>query len=147
MIDERTFYSERKFDFTPDEVFGAFADPAKLSKWWGPDGFTNTFEIFDFSPGGEWKFTMHGPDGSNHWNESVFESIEQDSKIVIRHVVQPLFTLTVSLEPDGTGTRLTWTQVFDDAEIAQRVARIVGPANEQNLDRLTRVLRGESVGQ
>lgn len=38
------------------------------------------------------------------------------------------------------GTHLIWGQEFDDAETAQAVKAIVGTANEQNLDRLTRAL-------
>jgi hypothetical protein len=37
---------------------------------------------------------------------------------------------------------VSWEQVFADAATAQAVKRIVGPANEQNLDRMTRVLAG-----
>jgi hypothetical protein len=40
----------------------------------------------------------------------------------------------------NAGTHLQWQQVFDDPQIAQAVKAIVEPANEQNLDRLTRVL-------
>jgi hypothetical protein len=35
---------------------------------------------------------------------------------------------------------LLWQQVSDDAHIAQDVKAIVEPANEQNLNRLTRAL-------
>lgn len=142
MIDERTFFSEREFEFTPDRIFDAIADPEKLARWWGPEGFTNTFDEFDFRPGGSWKFTMHGPNGANFWNESFFESIDTDRAVVIRHDCEPYFTLTIAIEPCGDGSKLTWTQRFDDAETAQRVAAIVGNANEQNLDRLNRILHG-----
>lgn len=48
--------------------------------------------------------------------------------------------LTVCLTPEAEGTHLSWEQVFEDAEIAQAVKERAGPANEQNLDRLTTVL-------
>lgn len=31
---------------------------------------------------------------------------------------------------------VSWLQEFDDAEVAKRIAKIVVPANEQNLDKL-----------
>lgn len=40
---------------------------------------------------------------------------------------------------------MTWSQAFEDAETAQAVAARAGSANEQNIDRLTRVL-AESRG-
>ena len=30
-------------------------DPARIARWWGPAGFTNTIHTFDFRPGGEWR--------------------------------------------------------------------------------------------
>ena len=44
-------------------------------QWWGPNGFTNTFHEFDLRPGGAWRFIMHGPDGTDYPNESVFVEV------------------------------------------------------------------------
>ena len=41
---------------TPRAVFAAFEEPDRLARWWGPSGFTNTFECFEFRPGGRWVF-------------------------------------------------------------------------------------------
>ena len=38
------------------------------------------------------------------------------------------------------GTLLNWDQEFDDSETANAVKAVVGDANEQNLDRLTKAL-------
>jgi hypothetical protein len=83
---------------------------------------------------------MHGPDGKNYANTSYFAALEPAARIVIRHDCAPYFTLTVGLSPVEGGTLLTWEQAFDDAETAHAVKAIVGSANEQNLDRLTRAL-------
>jgi uncharacterized protein YndB with AHSA1/START domain len=123
-------------------VFAAIADPKRLARWWGPDGFRNTFEVCDFRPGGAWTFTMHAPDGTNYANESVFFAIEADRKVVIDHTCQPFFRLTVELEPCAIGTRVLWTQVFADAAVAAAVAHIVEPANDQNLARLAAEVAG-----
>ena len=131
-----TFQTSRDIAASPAAVFAAIADPQRLARWWGPDGFRNSFETCDFRPGGAWKFTMHGPDGANYPNESVFHAIEADHKVVIDHVCQPFFRLTVDLEPSASGTRVGWTQVFEDAAVAAAVAHIVEPSNEQNLTRL-----------
>jgi uncharacterized protein YndB with AHSA1/START domain len=34
----------RVLNAPPEAVFGAFEDPALLARWWGPEGFRNTFE-------------------------------------------------------------------------------------------------------
>ena len=139
-----TFRASRVLPHEPAVVFGAFADPGTLAAWWGPNGFTNEFEVFEFRPGGRWKFVMIGPNGSRHPNESVFAEIEAPSKVVIRHVSAPQFTLTVALTEVAGGTRIDWTQVLDDAAVAATIRHIVEPANEQNLDRLDAVLARRS---
>lgn len=137
-----TFRSHRVLPYQPESVFAAFSRPELLAHWWGPNGFTNTFEVFEFRPGGRWKFVMHGPDGSNHPNESVFLVLDGPSKLVIQHVSQPRFVLTVTLAAHEAGTEITWAQEFEDSAMATRIRHIVEPANEQNLDRLLSVLAG-----
>lgn len=136
----RTMRTARDLPFTPEEVYAAFASPEVLASWWGPDGFTNTFESFAFEVDGRWTFVMHGPDGASYPNENVFKVLEPGRTVVIRHDCAPYFTLTVGLAPAEGGTRLTWEQVFDDATFAANVRHIVVPANEQNIDRMTRAL-------
>lgn len=144
--DTTTFCTTRTLPFPPGKVFSAFESPQRLAAWWGPEGFTNTFEIFEFKVGGQWKFVMHGPDGGNYPNENVFVALEPGRRVVIRHECLPYFTLTVLLDEDAAGTKLTWEQTFDDAGTAQAVQHIVVPANEQNLDRMTRALAERNAG-
>lgn len=131
--------TSRVLPFTAAQIYTAFANAGLLAQWWGPDGFTNTFEIFEFKPQGIWKFVMHGPDGKNYLNENVFLETSPQ-RIVIRHTSQPNFTLTVTLTETDGGTRLDWNQAIDDAAVAASVAHIILPANEQNLNRLHAVL-------
>jgi uncharacterized protein YndB with AHSA1/START domain len=124
----------------PQRVFDAFARPEQLARWWGPDGFTNTFEVFEFSVGGRWKYVMHGPNGSHFQNESVFLAVEAPSAVVIHHLSKPRYVLSVTLAPSADGTGIDWAQEFEDDAVAERVRHIVEPANEQNLNRLQAVL-------
>jgi uncharacterized protein YndB with AHSA1/START domain len=129
------FKTSRSFSAPAEAVFAAYSSPERLARWWGPDGFSNTFERFEFRSGGLWRFTMHGPDHADYENLMSFEAIEPDRKIIVRHLSQPNFTLSIGLEPTAAGTTVTWEQVFDDAEVAASVKHIVEPANEQNLSR------------
>jgi uncharacterized protein YndB with AHSA1/START domain len=130
-----TFKTSRAFSAPPEAVFDAFSDPARLARWWGPDGFSNTFETFDFKPGGLWNFIMHGPDGANYPNHSTFVSIEPALEVVIKHLSEPRFLLTIRLESMESGTRVNWEQAFEVAEVAASICHIAEPANEQNLSR------------
>jgi uncharacterized protein YndB with AHSA1/START domain len=137
------FKTSRDLSASPAEVFAAISNGERLARWWGPAGFTNTFDIFEFKPGGQWKFTMHGPNGANYPNESRFTEIVPDAKVVIKHIVAPLFELTITLSPSSTGTLLSWAQAFDDPAVAAAVKHIVEPSNEENLDRLAAELKGQ----
>ncbi len=140
MSHDTTFQTERTLPFSPQGVYNAFASADVLAAWWGPEGFTNEFETFEFQVGGRWSFVMVGPDGARYPNQSVFTELKPASRVVIRHDCEPFFTLSVDLKATQDGTHLLWQQVFDDAQIAQAVKAIVEPANEQNLDRLRRTL-------
>ena len=137
--------TERLLSANPRQVFAAFEQPDRLAQWWGPSGFTNTFTQFEFTPGGRWVFVMHGPDGVNYPNESVFREIQPDTRIVIEHVVAPWFRLTVTLTARGDKTHLTWVQEFENAEMAAKLRGVCEPANEQNLDRLELLLASGST--
>jgi uncharacterized protein YndB with AHSA1/START domain len=132
--------TRRQLPFPPAAIYAAFADPACLATWWGPAGFRNTFDTFDFVPGGRWDFTMHGPDGRDYPNRSVFAALEPGRRVVIEHVNAPLFTLTVTLHDADGGTDLHWHQDFHDPAVAAALRAVCEPSNEQNLDRLAAAL-------
>jgi uncharacterized protein YndB with AHSA1/START domain len=127
-----------------EQVFAAFRDPVRLAQWWGPQGFSNTFQAFDFRPGGAWRFTMHGPDGAAHGMNHRFLEVVPPERLVVRHD-QPGhdFTLTILLAVQGDRTELTWHMLFDDPAEAERLRAFLVPANEQNLDRLAAHLSGK----
>jgi len=138
--------TERVLSASPQQVFAAFENPSRLAMWWGPSGFTNTFELFEFTPGGRWVFTMHGPDGANYANDSLFREIQPGARIVIEHVLQPWFRLTVTLTARGDQTHLAWDQEFESPEMTERFRPLSKSANEQNLDRLEAVLASTRAG-
>lgn len=143
------FTHTRQIFATVEQVFAAFSAPARLARWWGPEGFTNTFSVCEFRVGGKWSFVMHAPNGRDFPNESIFAEITAPQRVVIEHVSEPQFRLTVTLSPAaaGAGTVVTWSQAFASPETAKAVEHIVVPANEQNLDRLAaEVARGEIGG-
>lgn len=138
--DGATFRSHRVVPYPRESVYQALARPELLARCWGPAGFTNTCEVFEFRPGGRWVFVMHGPDGSHHPNQSVLLELHAPSRLVFQHVSKPRFVLTVTLAAHEPRTAITWTGVFEDSAVAARVRHIAEPANEQNLNRLQSVL-------
>ena len=129
--------NRRRMGSTPAELFAAFADPERLRLWWGPNGFTNTIHAFEFRPGGEWRFTMHAPDGSNFENTCTFGDIVPDRKIVfVHHLPMHVFTMTMTFDRLAEGSQLTWHMDFEPNETNAAVRPFIEAANEQNFDRL-----------
>ena len=134
---DREFVHSRCIDAPREQVFRAFSLPDRLARWWGPDGFSSTFETFDLTQGGTWRFVMHGPDGTNYPNENIFRELEPPSRVVIEHLSDDHhFFLTITFDARGSQTLVSWRQLFDSAEHKEKVAALVRPANEQNLNRL-----------
>ena len=128
--------NRRRIAAAPAAVFAAFA-PQKLARWWGPEGFRSTFDVFEFRTGGRWTFTMHGPDGAAYPNQNTFAEVREPSLVVVRHEGLPHgFTLRIDLQADGDGTLVGWRQRFDTVEERNRVEPMCRGFNEQNLDRL-----------
>jgi uncharacterized protein YndB with AHSA1/START domain len=129
--------TSREIPATVEQVFAAISHPERLSRWWGPAGFTNTFTVCEFRKGGRWSFIMHGPNGKDYPNENVFAEIDSPGKVVVQHVGEPKYRLTIVLASSAVGTLVSWSQAFENPEVAARIEHIVVPANEQNLDRLS----------
>lgn len=127
--------STRIFPVSRERLFAAYSDSTQLAKWWGPKGFTNTFDQFDLRPDGEWKFTMHGPDGKNYANHSRFIEVVPAERIVFDHFA-PDFRMTITFDDAEGGTRMTWCMEFPSAEICECFKPICIPSNEENFDRL-----------
>jgi uncharacterized protein YndB with AHSA1/START domain len=143
---ELEILSARTFDAPRERVFEAFTDPARLARWWGPKGFTNTFQEFDLRPGGTWRFLMHGPDGGVYPNESVFVEVVRPERIVFRHVSGHRFVMTMTFAEQGSGTRVTWRMRHETARECEKIRPIAVDANEQNFDRLAEELARMASG-
>ncbi|MEO6612883.1 MAG: SRPBCC family protein [Chitinophagaceae bacterium] len=142
-MEDRGIFSARVLSWPKETVYNAFANPALLAKWWGPEGFNNTFQKFDLRPGGSWDFVMHGPGGKDYRNKSVFVSIAAVERVILDHL-EPVhsFRMTISFDEYGTGTRLSFHMLFDDADECGRVKEYIIEGNEQNFDRLEALLGG-----
>lgn len=118
-------------------VFKAWTDPVHLVNWWGPKGFTNTFQEFDLRPNGRWSLTMHGPDGTDYPNESVFVEIKEPTLFSFDHLSGHFFRVITNFEAltDNT-TRIIFRMIFNTAEERDSLMPIIPEKNEESFDRL-----------
>jgi len=97
-------------------VWEVWTNPEHITNWWGPNGFTNTISKMEVRQGGEWDLIMHGPDGTDYINKSIFEQVIHLKRIVYRHQSWPSFTSTVDFEAQGEQTHINWHMLFETAE-------------------------------
>ncbi|CAN7737869.1 SRPBCC family protein [Paenibacillus sp. LjRoot153] len=136
-VGDREIVITRVIDASRELVFEAWTKEEHLSKWWGPQGFTTTFQTFDLKPGGTWQFIMHGPDGVDYPNTNVFVEIVKPERIVIKHDVFPHFQATALFENMDGKTKLTYSSVFEEkADVFDKVKVYAVPGAEQTMDRL-----------
>jgi uncharacterized protein YndB with AHSA1/START domain len=140
MVLENEIISSRSFPYSREVLFDAYTNPMLLKLWWGPNGFTNTIHEFNLVPSGNWIFTMHGPDGKNYENQITFVRIEHPKKIISNHISPPIFQLEISFSEFAGLTTVTFKMIFETEEICNTLKGIIVPANEENFDRLEKVL-------
>lgn len=140
-ITERQITSARVFNFPIEKVFASWSDPNIISQWWGPHGFTNTIRDFDFKPGGQWNFTMHGPDATDYENKIVFIDIKKNDRIHFDHISPPHFKVLATFDDLNGRTKVTFQMEFETPEICRSLKKICIDGNEQNFDRLTSILQ------
>lgn len=113
---DRELRLSRLLDAPIDLVWEVWTNPDHLKNWWGPTGFTNTISKMEVLPEGEWDLVMHGPDGTNYKNKSVFREIIKHEKIVYEHISSPKFLATILFEKKEDKTFLQWHMLFDTKE-------------------------------
>lgn len=129
-------------------VFKAFSDPEYIRNWWGPRGFTTTTKSMDFRNGGTWRYTMHGPDGTDYPNRIKYLYIHEPDCLIYKHDndgtedFEPIdFHTTITLEafgPDGAQTKITLRSVFPSTEARDLVSKKYG-AVEGGIEHVTRL--------
>jgi uncharacterized protein YndB with AHSA1/START domain len=96
-----------------DLVFAAFKDPKHITNWWGPNGFRTTTYEMDFRPGGQWLFTMHGPDGTDYPNRVRYTEIREPHFVLYDHDAGEdgdaayAFKASWNFDVEGRKTRVT----------------------------------------
>ena len=136
-------------------VFDAWTDPEHLGEWWGPVGFTTTTTRWDLRPGGEWIHVMHGPDGTDYPNYTVFIEVDRPARLVYTNsdggsAADPVsFEATVTFDDQNGRTRVTMRARFASAAEKARILREYGAYEgaHQMFDRLAQHLTRRSDGR
>jgi uncharacterized protein YndB with AHSA1/START domain len=123
----KTMTLTAEFDAPVERVWGVWADPRKLERWWGPPTYPATFEQHDLTPGGSVTYFMTGPEGDRPrgwWKVIAVDpphSLEFEDGFSDEsgrpQPDMPVMTMRVSIDeqPDGR-TRMTIETTFPSLE-------------------------------
>jgi uncharacterized protein YndB with AHSA1/START domain len=142
----------RVYDAPVRDVWDAWTNPEQVAQWWGPRGFTLTTHSKDLRPGGHWGYTMHGPDGTDYANKTLYLEVEEERKLVYDHGGNddrpPMFRVTVLFaEVDGQ-THMDMTMTLPTPEAAEEARKFIQKAGgNATWDRLAEYLAEESTGK
>lgn len=140
-VAEREIVITRVIGAPRELVFRTFTDAQHVSKWWGPRGFRTTTHAHDLRPGGQWRFTMHGPDGTDYENLVTYKRVEAPSLLQYEHgepVPAECFDVTITFDDVGGGrTKVTLRMLVASAEVKARLVEF--GAVEGGNDTLTRL--------
>lgn len=145
-------YITRVYDAPVKAVWDAWTDPKQAAQWWGPRGFTITTHSKELRVGGKWIYTMHGPDGVDWPNITVYHEVEKHSRLVYDHgatETQPaLFRVTVTFEETKGKTKMDMTMALATAEAAEETKKFIKKAGGNSTwDRLAEYLDKETTGK
>lgn len=138
-------YITRVYDAPVKMVWDAWTDPKQVAKWWGPRGFTITTHHKDVKPGGIWSYIMHGPDGVDYPNKTLFHEVEKYSRLVYDHGASdntpPMFRVTVNFSESAGRTTMDMTMTLPTAEAAAETKKFIKKAGGNSTwDRLAEYL-------
>jgi len=142
----------RVYDAPVETVWDAWTDPEQVAQWWGPRGFTLTTHSKDLRVGGVWHYTMHGPDGTDYPNKTVYHVVERGKKLVYDHGGYddrpPLFRVTVTFAEIDGQTKMHMIMAFATPEQAAASAKFIKQAGgNATWDRLAEYLDKELAGK
>ncbi len=120
-VSDRELIFTRLLDAPRELVYKIWTDPAHLVQWYGPKGFTTSVYEMDVRPGGVWRLTMRGPDGTDYKNRIVFVEVKKFERLVYKHVPEEgsepvTFETTVTFADEQGKTRLTLRMLFPSLE-------------------------------
>jgi len=116
---------ERVFEAPRELVWRVMTDPARVTNWWGPHGYTTTVEEMDVRPGGRWRWINHTTGGESapfkgEYLEVVpFERIVQTQIFDVPGFDDRAAINTMTFEDLGGRTRIVARSTFPSVEDLQ----------------------------
>jgi len=73
----------REFNATKEKVFEVWTQPKFIKKWWGPMGYSAPIVKINLKNGGDYLYSMKGPDGNLNWSGGEFHIVDSPNSITL----------------------------------------------------------------
>jgi uncharacterized protein YndB with AHSA1/START domain len=124
-----------EYDAPVTRVWGLWADPRQLERWWGPPTHPATVVEHDLVPGGRVSYYMTSPEGQRYWGWWTVTASDAPMSFSFEDgfgdehgapvADMPVTVVRVGLaERDGGGTRMTIESVFPSIEAMQKLTEM-----------------------
>jgi uncharacterized protein YndB with AHSA1/START domain len=102
---------KRRLPAPPARVYGAWTEPEKMVRWWGPERSEASFAEADPRVGGRFRVVFRTEDGEGHDVSGVYREVKPAEKLVFtwawRSMPERESLVTLTLKEDGAETLLT----------------------------------------
>lgn len=117
---------ERVVPIAPALVWAAWTQPQHVVHWFTPAPWTTVDCEIDLRPGGIFRTTMRSPEGQDNDHTGCYLEVVEQQRLVwtdalgpgYRPASNPFVTASVTLQPEGTGTR--YTALVQHKDVATR---------------------------
>jgi uncharacterized protein YndB with AHSA1/START domain len=126
--DALTLTIERTFAAPVERVWRAWSDRDIMANWWGLPGMEVLMAKHDFQEGGEWRYIMPMPDGSEFVSEGEYQEIQDGSRILTSASFLPMtdgVIMDISLVGHDGGTQMTFS-VIHQTEVQKEAQENMG---------------------
>jgi uncharacterized protein YndB with AHSA1/START domain len=140
---------ERVLPVSPAVVFGAFSDPDRLRKWWGPEGFTIPGVEYHQRVGETYRIEMQPPEGESFYLTGEFREVDPPARLAFTFVWE-------DPDPDDVATlvELSFTDLDGSTQLGLSQGRFKTEDRRQlhrdgwsdSFDKLERFLSGGVEG-
>ena len=108
------------FDAPRARVYQAYTDPNLVAQWWGPRNLTNSIDIMNTRPGGEWRIVQREPSGTQHAFRGVYHEVKPNERLVKTFEYEgmpghPVLEV-ITFEDHEGGTRVIERSIFPSVE-------------------------------
>lgn len=115
-------------------LWGAWADPRQLERFWGPPEWPATFTRHELRAGGRSEYHMTGPKGETSHGYWEFEEVQPERRFVLRDGFAhpdgspnpefPTVRMEVSFEATRNGARFVAVSTFASVEAMETLVRM-----------------------